>query len=367
MKNLIRIVLTLLGFALGPCIVAAVYEILGSLGVGNMYDSFAPWFNVGIFVASSVVTGIIFLFFMKRMIDAIVGFTDRIENSVSKMSGSKLVFVFAGFIIGLLAAWILSWPVSKIPVVWISVPLTIVLYVVCISLFIRMSIKNSERMMNAIREMYHNRKNKNEKAASSEIFGAKILDTSAIIDGRIFDICRTGVIEGTLVIPEFVLDELRHIADSPDAIKRGKGRRGLDILNRMQSELPIPVEVTGADFDDIAEVDAKLLRLAKELGGKVITTDFNLNKVAAVHGVSVFNINDLSNAIKPVMLPGEVVTVSIVSEGKEHGQGLAYLPDGTMIVVENGREHIGEKIRATVTSVLQTSAGRMIFAKPADK
>lgn len=192
----------------------------------------------------------------------------------------------------------------------------------------------------------------------------KILDTSVIIDGRIADICKTGFIEGTLVIPEFVLEELQHIADSSDLLKRNRGRRGLDILNKIQKELEVRVLIYEGDFEDISEVDSKLVKLAKLLRGKVITNDFNLNKVCELQGVSVLNINDLANAVKPVVLPGEEIVIQIIKDGKEYGQGVAYLDDGTMIVVEGGREYIGMTMEVMVTSVLQTSAGRMIFAKP---
>ena len=192
----------------------------------------------------------------------------------------------------------------------------------------------------------------------------KILDTSVIIDGRIADICKTGFIEGTLVIPEFVLEELQHIADSSDLLKRNRGRRGLDILNKIQKELDVKVLIYEGDFEDITEVDSKLVRLAKALQAKVITNDFNLNKVCELQGVSVLNINDLANSVKPVVLPGEEIPVHVIKDGKEYGQGIAYLDDGTMIVVEGGREYIGSTIEVLVTSVLQTSAGRMIFAKP---
>ncbi|MCR8645823.1 PIN/TRAM domain-containing protein [Paenibacillus sp. N1-5-1-14] len=192
----------------------------------------------------------------------------------------------------------------------------------------------------------------------------KILDTSVIIDGRIADICKTGFIEGTLVIPEFVLEELQHIADSSDLLKRNRGRRGLDILNKIQKELDVKVLIYEGDFEDVSEVDSKLVKLAKVLGGSVITNDFNLNKVCELQGVAVLNINDLANAIKPVVLPGEEILVQVIKDGKEHGQGVAYLDDGTMIVVEGGRDFIGMMLEVMVTSVLQTSAGRMIFAKP---
>ena len=192
----------------------------------------------------------------------------------------------------------------------------------------------------------------------------KVLDTSVIIDGRIADICKTGFIEGKLVIPRFVLNELQHIADSSDDLKRVRGRRGLDILNSIQKELDIEVEISNADFEDIPEVDSKLLKLAETIGGKVVTNDFNLNKVAQFQGVEVLNINELANAVKPVAIPGEHMLAQVVKEGKEQNQGIAYLDDGTMIVVDGGRKYIGETITVLVTSVLQTPAGRMIFGKP---
>lgn len=197
-----------------------------------------------------------------------------------------------------------------------------------------------------------------------QVIEHKILDTSVIIDGRIADICKTGFIEGTLVIPEFVLEELQHIADSSDLLKRNRGRRGLDILNKIQKELDVKVLIYEGDFEEITEVDSKLVRLAKVLRGKVVTNDFNLNKVCELQGVPVLNINDLANAVKPVVLPGEEIVVQVIKDGKENGQGVAYLDDGTMIVVEGGREFIGTHVEVLVTSVLQTSAGRMIFAKP---
>lgn len=193
---------------------------------------------------------------------------------------------------------------------------------------------------------------------------AKILDTSVIIDGRISDITKTGFIEGSLIVPSFVLAELQHIADSSDVLKRNRGRRGLDILNKIQKEPYVTVQILEHDYDDTHEVDAKLVKLAKELGAKVITNDFNLNKVCELHGVSVLNINELANAVKPVVLPGEELRVHVIKDGKEQGQGVAYLDDGTMIVVDGGRRYIGETIGVLVTSVLQTAAGRMIFAKP---
>src|SRR5699024_505651 len=193
---------------------------------------------------------------------------------------------------------------------------------------------------------------------------AKILDTSVIIDGRIADICQTSFLEGTIVIPQFVLGELQHIADSSDVLKRNRGRRGLDVLNRIQKELPVKGEIYEGDFEEIQEVDSKLIKLAKVIDGIVVTNDFNLNKVCDLQGVRVLNINDLANAVKPVVLPGEELQVQVIKDGKEQNQGIAYLDDGTMIVVEEGRNYIGKTIEVLITSVLQTSAGRMIFAKP---
>jgi uncharacterized protein YacL len=195
----------------------------------------------------------------------------------------------------------------------------------------------------------------------------KILDTSVIIDGRIVDLCEVGVLEGTLIIPQFVLRELQHIADSPDPLKRNRGKRGFDVLQRLQRIPATTVRVEDQDFPHVREVDRKLIELGKMLGGKVVTNDYNLNKVAELSGVSVLNVNELANALKPVVLPGEVVHVHVVKEGKESGQGVAYLDDGTMVVVDHGKRFIGQPVSVTVTSVLQTTAGRMIFARLKDE
>jgi uncharacterized protein YacL len=191
-----------------------------------------------------------------------------------------------------------------------------------------------------------------------------LVDTSGIIDGRIADISEAGFIQGTLVLPRFVLDELRHIADSPDGLRRNRGRRGLDVLNRLQKESPVPIEITDTDFEDIQDVDSKLVKLASLYGCAILTNDFNLNRVAELQGVRVLNINQLANAVKSVVLPGEEMTTRIIQEGKEIGQGVGFLDDGTMVVVEGGRRYLNEEIEIVVTRVLQTVAGRMIFAQP---
>ena len=191
-----------------------------------------------------------------------------------------------------------------------------------------------------------------------------VVDTSAIIDGRMADVVATGFLQGALVIPRFVLDELRYIADSPDALRRNRGRRGLDILSRLQKESPVAIRIADDDFDEARDVDSKLLKLCKKIGAPILTNDFNLNRVAELDGVQVLNVNSLANAVKAVILPGEEMAVRIIQEGKEVGQGVGFLDDGTMVVVEGGRRYLNEQLEVTVTRVLQTVAGRMIFAQP---
>ena len=191
-----------------------------------------------------------------------------------------------------------------------------------------------------------------------------LIDTSAIIDGRITDIAQTGFLQGSVVIPRFVLDELRHIADSPDTLRRNRGRRGLDVLSRLQKDTPVPVRVAEDDFPEAHDVDAKLVRLAKKLDAAILTNDFNLNRIAELEGVTVLNINQLANAVKVTVLPGEEMAIRIIQEGKEMGQGVGFLDDGTMVVVEGGRRYLNERLEVIVTRVLQTVAGRMIFAQP---
>jgi uncharacterized protein YacL len=191
----------------------------------------------------------------------------------------------------------------------------------------------------------------------------KILDTSVIIDGRISDICDTDFIDGDLVVPQFILKELQLVADSADSVKRQRGRRGLDVLDQLQKSSRVSVVITELDFPEIKDVDSKLIELAKHMDAKIITNDFNLNKIAQLQGVSVLNINELANALKPVVLPGEMINVFILKEGKEKDQGVAYLDDGTMVVVDNSRKMIGQNVEITVTSVLQTTVGKMIFGR----
>jgi uncharacterized protein YacL len=283
----------------------------------------------------------------------------RGEQYIAKVPISDLAAGTAGMVIGMLASVVL---LSSVDMIGFSGTLLHIGLTGALSVAgFRFGYSKREELIAILS------KNRVSKERQKDVKGYeehKILDTSVIIDGRIADICKTGFIEGTLVIPEFVLEELQHIADSSDLLKRNRGRRGLDILNKIQKELDVKVLIYEGDFDEISEVDSKLVKLAKVLQGKVITNDFNLNKVCELQGVSVLNINDLANAVKPVVLPGEEILVQVIKDGKEHGQGVAYLDDGTMIVVEGGREFIGTTLDVLVTSVLQTSAGRMIFAKP---
>src|SRR5437016_3104423 len=214
------------------------------------------------------------------------------------------------------------------------------------------------------REEERNKEREKESASPSQPVMQILLDTSAIIDGRIADISQTGFISGTLVVPRFVLNELQHIADSADTMRRNRGRRGLEMLNRLQKDATVPIEITDADVEGIVEVDSKLVKLAQTLHCPIITNDFNLNRVAELQGVKVLNINELANAVKPVLLPGEDIVIKIIQDGKELGQGVGYLDDGTMIVVEGGRQYMGSTVEVSVTRVLQTVAGRMIFAHP---
>ena len=293
---------------------------------------------------------------------------EYIEKSMQKMSITEILYGTVGAVMTLILMTFIAKPISEVdnrigPILLILV--NVVAAIIGAEIMIKKKEDITALLVNIKKPVI---KEKKAKETVKEVVKGipKILDTSVIIDGRIFDICETGFVEGPLVIPNFVLDELRHISDSSDSLKRNRGRRGLDILNRIQKELSIETQIVEDDFPKIAEVDAKLLKLAQKIDGKVITNDYNLNKVAEFQGVPVLNINELSNAIKPVVLPGEEMTIDIVKDGKESSQGVAYLEDGTMIVVESGRKYIGQTTDVIVTSVLQTAAGRMIFAKPKD-
>ena len=283
-----------------------------------------------------------------------------VVHTLQRTPTSELMGGTVGLVIGLIIAILITIPLPReVPVLGVFLPLVTGLIFGYVGLAVGVR-KKDELLGFFTRSGAGHGLGRRSKASGSP----KILDTSVIIDGRIADITKSGFIEGPLIVPGFILEELQHIADSSDVLKRNRGRRGLDILNKIQKEPYVTVEILEKDYDDITEVDTKLVRLAKDMDGKVMTNDFNLNKVCELHGVPVLNINELANAVKPVVLPGEELRVHVIKDGKEQGQGVAYLDDGTRIVVDGGRKFIGETIGVLVTSVLQTAAGRMIFAKP---
>lgn len=306
-----------------------------------------------------VLGAVLFFLLTAWLADYVVSMIRWLEERMLKIPLQDAFAGVMGLIFGLIVAYLLSPAIEMIPVVG---PVVLIFASLLLAyLGFRISFTKREELL----ALLSFRLGKERGKEKGKIGDAKLLDTSVIIDGRIADIVDTGFLEGTLIIPSFVLEELQHIADSSDVLKRNRGRRGLDILNKIQKEQRnVRVQVMEIDFDDIQEVDSKLVRLAKNISGKVVTNDFNLNKVCELQGVPVLNINDLANAVKPVVLPGEEIVVQVIKDGKEFGQGVGYLDDGTMIVVEGGREFIGSQIEVLVTSVLQTSAGRMIFAKP---
>ena len=305
------------------------------------------------------VVGYILSHFSLRLIWAAI---HRIEFSLGSLSGQDLLAGTVGLLIGLIIANLIGFAFARLPIIGAYGPIVFNLVFGYAGMSIAVHKKAEVSGLLANFRLGKQAKERSVKKTGS----TKLLDTSSIIDGRIAELCATGFLEGPLLVPVFVLEELQLIADSADLLKRTKGRRGLDILKQMQEDGHVDVHIINDDFDDIQGVDSKLVRLGRDLKAKVITNDYNLNKVAELQGVVVLNINDLANAMKPARVPGEEMTVLIVKAGKEENQGIAYLEDGTMIVVENGQKYIGMSVPVTVTSVLQTSAGRMIFVKVSD-
>ena len=362
-KKGLRVMFTFLGLVIGYIAAEGIIEIFNTLGI-YILNNVAS--KIILFIVCVSLFGMILYFISPSIYIGISKLIDKIEKSAQKLSVTELIYGTIGIVVGLVISTIIGIPFSKIfnginpaigPIVFVLIDL--IGAFIGADIFVKRRDDIISTVGNLKKSATKERKNKDSSRNTP-----KVLDTSVIIDGRIFDICKTGFIEGVLVIPSFVLDELRHISDSADGLKRNRGRRGLDVLNKIQKELEIETQIWEGDFLEIAEVDSKLLKLAQTLNGKVITNDYNLNKVAEFQGVPVLNINELANAIKPVVLPGEEMKVIVIKDGKEASQGIAYLDDGTMIVVEGGRKYIGEELQVIVTSVLQTAAGRMIFAKP---
>ena len=284
-----------------------------------------------------------------------------IRNYIMQMSAAALLAGMAGLVVGLIVAGLLSFPMSLLPR-----PFGQVLPMIGAVVFSWLGISVFIMRQRDIFSLFRGRlsgKLAAEGAGAANEGRSVLIDTSVIIDGRIADIARTGFIAGIILVPKFVLNELQHIADSPDALRRNRGRRGLEVLNRLTKESAVPVRFTDQDVPGVREVDDKLVILAKQLNCAIVTNDYNLNHVAQLQGVSVLNINELANAVKAVLLHGEALSVKIMQEGREPGQGVGYLDDGTMVVVDDGRAHLSEEVPVVVTKILQTTAGRMIFAK----
>ena len=356
-------------------------------------------------LAGALIGGLLGFFVSPYLIGKLRNFTSFVEKQLSKMPINDVIAGAVGLAIGLIIANLLGSAFARIPIVGNYIP--IIFSLVLGYLGVRITIKKRKELTGSfdfiphmIKDILRSREAAAAEKAAKEVKepakvvepqppaqveetppverakvnlvklkehknkNYKLLDTNVIIDGRIADISKTGFLEGTLLIPVFVLEELQYISASPDTLRRVRGRRGLDVLQKIREDSSLEVEVMNVDFEDIQGVDSKLVRLAQKLGGKIITNDFNLNKVAQLRDVAVLNINELSNAVKPVVIPGEMMRVQVVKDGKEPGQGVAYLDDGTMIVIENGHRYLSKTISVEVTSALQTSAGRMIFAKP---
>ncbi|MHB8124545.1 MAG: PIN domain-containing protein [Desulfitobacteriaceae bacterium] len=366
-RNIIRVIIALLSGGLGSYLNYQLkLDLLNKLG----WRDTLLWSSLGMALVFAVIAFFISPIVIRGFF-ALIRWTD---TRLQKIPIHELLGGVLGVIIGLIISALFSLSFVSIPI--FGPILSVVLSLTLGYLGLSLGTKRKEEVLSFF-NLFSKFRDKGEKGEKGEKNKEgklihmtdhhpeyKVLDTSVIIDGRIADIVKTGFIEGTLLIPSFVLEELRHIADSSDLLKRNRGRRGLDILNQVSKETVIKVKIHEQDFEDITEVDSKLVRLGQTLGCPLLTNDYNLNKVAELQGVLVLNINELANAVKPIVLPGEEMLVQVMKEGKEPGQGVAYLDDGTMIVVDTGRRFMGQNITVLVTSVLQTAAGRMIFAKP---
>ncbi|MGL6031978.1 MAG: PIN/TRAM domain-containing protein [Kurthia gibsonii] len=354
LKRIVQVAFLFIGGTLGFILLPPLFDVI--------HLSSNSWIN-NPYVTVSL--GAVLLFILSFVLaDPFIRFMKFFEERLLKAPVGDLLFGTIGLIIGLTLAFLVGVALDGLHLAVISDIAPILLSIVLGYVFFQVGFKKRDELMFVFTSRSNKKKEADVGAESFNEVGYKLLDTSVIIDGRIADISKTGFIEGILVVPQFVLTELQHIADSSDTLKRTRGRRGLDILKVLQDASNSNVLITEIDFEDVPEVDLKLVRLAKKMGAQILTNDFNLNKVCELHKVSVLNINDLANAVKPVVIPGEEMNVVVIKDGKEHNQGVAYLDDGTMIVVEEGKSYIGQAIVVIVTSVLQTSAGRMIFAKP---
>jgi len=365
--KLIRAVMTIVGAIVGYGFYLLVKYWAGLQGY-DMETEFSVAEQIFTVTALALIFAIIFYKLFPVFRRGGMKAAGNLESDLKDTPINDIISTIAGLITGLFVAYLISrgiYTSIEIPVV--SMILNILTYIILGGLGVLVVNSKAKEIGSLLINARKGASQSGRTGKHKNDATPKIFDTSVIIDGRIADILETGFIEGQIIIPEFVLVELRHIADSSDTLKRQRGRRGLDILNAIQEEYGVEIYNTASEkvLDEIPEVDVKLLKLAQIMNGKVVTNDFNLNKVAAIKGIPVLNINELANTLKPVVLPGEEMILSLVKEGKENGQAVAYLDDGTMIVVEEGKPFIGQTIKVIVSSVLQTSAGRMIFAKPA--
>lgn len=357
LRAIFVLLFTVLGIVLsrqGKTVLALLLpnSVLTETILGITFMSLAAMLVGGIFGA------IIGSFISPYLIKSLFMFTSTVEKSLSAMSTQDLIAGTLGLFLGLIIANLVGLAFGSVPYIgpYVSVALSIILGYLGMHLVVSKKSELAGWLHLHAEGSFDKKKNKDHHTG-------KLLDTNVIIDGRVADIYRSGFLEGPIIVPVFVLEELQKIADSSDILKRNRGRRGLDILNHMRKNSKDDVIIVTNDFEDISEVDSKLVKLAREKNYKIVTNDYNLNKVAELQGVAVLNINDLAIAVKPAVIPGEQIFVQLVKSGKEEGQGVAYLEDGTMIVVENGSQCIGKEVPVIITSVLQTSAGKMIFAK----
>jgi uncharacterized protein YacL len=346
-----RIMTGVMGIAAGIGTFYLVNPVSAALG-----RSLNLWQTFSLVVFGAAIGGLIGYFAGPPLVSRSVKMLGWIEDRVTGASLLEIALGAAGVIIGLIIANLLRPALSQMPILGSVLPTISILILGYLGFVIARTKKDDVAGIIGSGRM--------RLVRGGEVH-PKLLDTSVIIDGRVADVCEAGFLEGTLIIPSFVLEELRHIADSSDLLRRNRGRRGLDVLSRIQRDLGRPVQVLEEDTaDSNLDVDTKLVRLAKSLKASIVTNDYNLNKVASLQGVTVLNVNELATAVRPVVLPGEEMTVHVVKDGKEPGQGVAYLDDGTMIVIDGGKKHVGEDLGVLVTSTFQTTAGRMIFARP---
>lgn len=360
MSKIFKLLFTVIGALVGFFIVSVLSDVNFVKAIGSQK------ITTGISVVVVLLFALIFFMLSPKAFRALEDLLAIWERQIQRKSFTEVILGAVGLILGLIIAFLISQPIYKIPIPYVGSVISILLYGMLGYLGLNIGMSNKDTISEKVKDLTSLavKRNAKPKDVVKDRTGIpKVLDTSVIIDGRILDIARAGFIEGPLVVPVFVLEELQHIADSADGLKRNRGRRGLDTVAEIQELKNVEVIIYKGKIEEIPEVDSKLLKLAIELNGKIVTNDFNLNKVAKVQNLDVLNINELANAVKPLYLPGEEMDILIVREGKEHNQGLAYLDDGTMIVVENGKDLIGEKVNVVVTSALQTSAGKMIFAK----